>query len=247
MPTGHNRRRITVQNQESAAGKLLALSLFIMLLAFFIVLTALSSYEETRVVPIFQSLEMAFASSLRDSSEQKAAVSGKSEITTGEGTTLERLDALFRSIIPARDVVRNTRTGTLHVRMELETFERATSLLSLEQDFEQKKEDVRQTFILPALVALLRADREGEPYHMDVFLEGDDNPAELMNRNPDKAALEVKKAGVFAQRIEDAGLPQKLIAVGLQKGKSGMVELLFRPYVPFTPLPAGQMEIEGTE
>lgn len=247
MPTGHNRRRITVQNQESAAGKLLALSLFIMLLAFFIVLTALSSYEETRVVPIFQSLEMAFASSLRDSTEQKAAVSGKSDISTSEGTTLERLEALFSSIVPSRDVVRNTRTGTLHVRMDMETFERATSLLSLEQDFEEKKEAARQTFILPALVALLRADRNDAPYHMDVFLEVEDNPAQFMNENPDKAALDIKKAGVFAKRIENAGLPQKLMAVGLQKGEGGMVELFFRPYVPFTPLPAEGIEAGGAE
>lgn len=238
MPIRHSRRRITVQRHESAAGKLLALSLFIMLLAFFIVLTALSSYEETRVVPIFQSLEMAFASTVRNESENKAAVSGRSTLSTGEGTTLERLEALFRSIIPGRQVVRNSRTGTLHVNMDIETFERAITMLSLEQDLEGVREEARETFILPALVALLQAGQQGAPYHMDVLLEVGENPAQLMNSTPDKTMLDMKRVGVFVQRIEDAGLPAKYVSAGLQKGQRGMVELFFRPYVPFSPLPA---------
>lgn len=236
MSEGRRRRRITPQEHESAAGRLLALSLFIMLLAFFIVLTALSSYEETRVAPIFQSLEESFAANLRDKSELKPSVTGRNAGAYGDGTTLEQLEALFTAIIPARNIASNKYEGTLHISMTIEEFERSITLLSLGRDFEEKQEEARNSFILPALVALLQADHKGAPYHMDILLNTGGNPAFLENDNPDKIALDMKRVGAYGRRIEQAGLPQKYMTVGLQEGKTSMIDLFFRPYIPFNPL-----------
>lgn len=236
MSVGRRRRRITSQEHESVAGRLLALSLFIMLLAFFIVLTALSSYEETRVAPIFQSLEEAFAADFRDKTESKSSVTGRNESAHGEGTTVERLESLFTAIIPARNIASNMYEGTLHISMTIEEFEHSITLLSLDSDFEGKQKEAVNSFILPTLIALLRADHKGAPYHMDIVYNVEENPAFLANETPEKTALDMKRVAAYGRRIEQAGLPQKYMTVGLKKGTPGMIDLFFRPYIPFNPL-----------
>ena len=70
----HRRRKISGDSGGSSGGQLLAMSLFIMLLAFFIVLNAISNYENSKVKPVLQSIELTFASKITEEGNDKPYV-----------------------------------------------------------------------------------------------------------------------------------------------------------------------------
>lgn len=230
------RRRVRSSYQESSSGKLMALSLFIMLLAFFIVLNTLSSYEDAKVTPIFESLEAAFASKITEDNDLRPSVTKDREHSINEGSTLDRIQALFRSRIPSKNIDRSKHKGTMQVVMSLELFEQSVMNLSEGRQFGDHDDSGGGALFLPSLVALLRSNQLGTPYHMDIALNISGKPAFLQNNEPQKLSLVMKRASTFTNRIEQAGLPPKLMTIGLQEGKEDTVEILFRPYIPFSPL-----------
>lgn len=232
--------------QQSGGGQVLALSLFIMLLAFFIVLNAISSFEQTKVRPIMQSLEYAFATKLIDQEAPQPSVTKSPEKAQNEGDTLERLKALFSSQIPGSDPRVNRSRGVMHLTVSYEEFE--TAVFSIGQAVDASAEQAAgfSGNFLPMLVALLRNDSVGVPYRMDIMLNLPENPAHLQNQDPEQVAMAMRGLSMLAQKLEDAGLAQKLLSVGLQKGKSGTVDLFFRPHIPFNPLGQGE-KYDGAE
>jgi hypothetical protein len=70
---------------------------------------------------------------------------------------------------------------------------------------------------------------------VDIFLDISNNPAEMKVHEPQKLASEMKRMTRIASKIEEAGLPVKLMTVGLTKGDPGTVELFFRPHFQYNP------------
>jgi hypothetical protein len=230
------RRRIAEVQVRSTSSRVMALSLFIMLLAFFIVLNALSTYEEAKVKPIFESLEAAFASRVDAEGDLRPSVTKSKEHSINEGNTVDRLHALFRSRIPAKDIVKSQHRGTMQVIMGIDEFELIVMSLSEGRKFGEKQESGAGGLFLPTLVALLRSDQLKTPYHMDIVLNLNNKPAYMQNSEPKKLGLSMKRMSSFSKRIEEAGLPSKLITIGMQEGKEDTIELLFKPHIPFSPV-----------
>jgi len=233
------RRRIERGERKSLATQYLSLSLFIMLLAFFIVLNAISQYEEEKVNTVVESLEGAFSSKITQKEDFQPSVTASPEHSVGEGNTPERLEALFKSRIPHNKIIKNDLTGTLHVFVKWEEFKKAVMKLGQQTanaGGNKAQETSSTAFFLPSLVALLRADQMSVPYHMDILLNVGDKPAWLQNQEPQKLARIMKEIGVVAVQLEHTGLPAKLMSAGLKKGKEGLAELYFRPHIPFNPL-----------
>ena len=85
----HNRRRRIEDSGSGKSVQLLSLALFIMLLAFFIVLNAVSTFEPNKVEPIIGSLESTFSTSTSQVAQRRPSVR-PSEVTEdfkGEGST----------------------------------------------------------------------------------------------------------------------------------------------------------------
>ena len=59
------RRRGSAGTAKSVSSQLLGLSLFIMLLAFFIVLNAISNFEESKIKPVMANLSHTFAANMQ--------------------------------------------------------------------------------------------------------------------------------------------------------------------------------------
>ncbi len=238
-----NRRRKTgAGTARSMSAQLLGLSLFIMLLAFFIVLNAISSYEETKVRPIMDSLGEVFSSRLQEDErvEESPSVTEDESKSINEGSALDKMQALFKSQIPSHEAVVSNRKGVMYVKVPFDDFEEA--ILAVGQPSKVKKQEEGEQaqflkgFFLPTLISLVDMDTGNIPYRMDIVLNVNENPARLQNRRPKKLAALMKKMGRIASKIEDAGLPTKLVSVGLQKGEEDMVEIIFRRHIAFNPL-----------
>ena len=51
-----------------------------------------------------------------------------------------------------------------------------------------------------------------------------------------KMSTLISAVGKLSQRLEKQGVPQKLINIGVTKGNPKMVSLVFRKYIPFSPV-----------
>ncbi len=225
------RRRKSIRSDQTGAmaSQILGLSLFVMLLAFFIVLNSISTFDEAKVAPLRQSLEQTFATMLNQSGNLNPSIVKSSDMAFGEGTTLEQIEGLFKSQITGMESVTSTARGTLYVRVPKGDFEAIVNGLG-----DKKPAKATQGFIA-MLVSVLRSEERGAPYRVDIVYNLDENPARIGNREPAKMTEAIKGAAAIAGKIEAAGLPQKLMTIGLQKGDSAFIEMTFSRHIPFDP------------
>lgn len=235
----HRRRKTGAGTAQSMSSQWLGLSLFIMLLAFFIVLNSISSYEAARVSPVMESLGYAFSSRFeRIEAEESPSVTPDESESVNEGSSLDQLQALFKSQIPSHEAIVSHRRGMMYVKVSFDDFEQAVMAVGQRNVPEDQEENTQflKGFFLPTLISLMSMDEDKAPYRMDIILNINENPARLQNQHPKRLAVIMKKMGHIAGKVEDAGLPTKLISSGLQKGEDGMVELIFRHHIAFNPL-----------
>lgn len=229
------------------ASQLLALSLFIMLLAFFIVLNAISSFEESRFQPVLSSLGDTFSSRVNQSDNARPSVTVSPDESIDEGTALERMQLLFNAQIPGQKSAVNNTRGTLHVRVPYEELNEAVMSVGagglasgrVSGTGTGQGQRAGHRMFLPALTALMKGEQVGLFYRVDMVLNIGGNPARMQNHEPLALAAIMKDMGRIGDRLEQAGLPPRLISTGVQQGRSGevgYVDLLFRAHEPFNPL-----------
>lgn len=209
------------------ANQFLALSLFIVLLSFFIVLNSISTFEISKTRPVLESLGLAFRTEKTDplfGLKDMAVIPGEQDFArsmTGQGSALQKIEALFSSHIEGLEVRRNRLGNEMAVRLPFAEFSKQIH----EELAPGKKEDDER--FLPVLVSLMEAgEAQGAPsYRMDMVLETAENPysPSLFSGAGAGASL-----AAIALRLETAGLPANLLGAGLLKGENGMLTLRFR-------------------
>lgn len=210
----------------------LALSLFVMLLSFFIIMNAMSNFEELMSRPVMDSISLAFSTKPSEESLNPSYIPDPSEAFQ-EGDTLEKIDALFRSQITGVEVRRNRLGTVMHMQMPLKKFEKA-----IMGGGPGEPDSAVQSIdgpLLPTLASLLQS--EGAiPHHMDMILTIKDNPARAINETPENILPNIERVAMYAKQLENIGLPRKLVTAGVGQGEAGMIDLYFRRYEPFNPL-----------
>ncbi len=213
------------------ANQFLSLSLFLMLLSFFIVLNSISDFEDNNAVPaVLNSLTLAF------SGQEKGAVGdGPSNIISQyqdkrEGDTLESLDGLFNEHIAGFKAKRNRLGTVLHVSLPMQRFENAVKDVSFD-DLAYAQED-KQSFVT-TLVTLLRSSEKGQPYRVDMVMNISEDPAILSENSPDEFIKYIKRVSALAFNLEGKGLPKKMMSSGLARGTTGIIDLYFYRYKAF--------------
>ncbi len=83
---------------------LMSLSLFIILLAFFIVLNAVSNYSEEKTEKVFDSIDLAFATELIPSTQDNKIMDQSQIQNDGKGDSIENVQDTLRSILPGLDM-----------------------------------------------------------------------------------------------------------------------------------------------
>ncbi len=212
------------------AAHFLSLSLFIMLLSFFIILNSLSSFNEEKARTIQYSLTLAFSSDGAELGLDPSTVDSPSQ-SFKEGDALDKLEGLFNSQISGVKIKRN-RLGTLmKVTISAEDFGRAlfaagsggagseAGILSIED--EQFGE---------MLVSFMDLQKD-VPYQMDMVLHTSEEEGKHDDMSQERK-LEISQTAAYAERLEALGMPKKRITAGIMLGEEGMLDLYFKRYAP---------------
>ena len=230
------RRKINSPAGNADAAQMMNLALFIMLLAFFIVLNAISSFEEVKTQPIVKNLQETFSTDVRFEEESPSIVEDPVE-SIHDGDTIERIESLFQAQISGFKATKSEARGMMFIDVPLSDF--STAVMAIEQeDLSVRRIAPSQAdgaFFLPTLISILKSDEQGRTYRMDMiyYLEG--NPAALQNENPQAVNAVVRRAGQLTRKLEEAGLSQRLMSFSLQKGDPDTITLVFAPHTPFDP------------
>ena len=80
------------------------LSIFIILLAFFIVLNGLSQYSEPKVGQALESLENAFSQSILPEITDKSSMDEREQNSEGQGDAVKELQGVLKSLLPNLDI-----------------------------------------------------------------------------------------------------------------------------------------------
>ena len=233
------RRRRRIETGSSAAAdarQMMTLALFIMLLAFFIVLNTLSSYEEIKTEQVRRSVELAFSNDpqLKD---RQTSVKPDPAKAMKEGHTFDRLEALFEAQIVSFEATQSKSQGIMMVRVPYEKF--STAIMALGQkDLTRypSRRAIAGNFFLPTLVSILRANIDGAPTRMEIITHTKENPAKLQNQAPMDLGKNITQVGEFSRKLIEQGMPNKLVNIGISSGDPDFVDLVFRKYVPFSPV-----------
>lgn len=232
-----NRRRRTAAEGAKNGSLLMNLSLFIMLLAFFIVLNAISTFEENKVRPIMSSVIVTFSGDA-PMQEVMPSITPDPLESLREGATIERIDALFKSQITSYEAQKNESNGVMQIDLPLDVFSSAIMAIGQEDLLNVSPDDQLKgkKFFLPTLVSIMESDQMGVTYRLDIVLHVPANPAQIQNRDPQKLSQVMERGARLTEKLEAAGLGQRLLSVGVSKGDEAMVTLMFRPHEPFSPV-----------
>lgn len=226
------------------ANQFLTLSMFIMLLSFFIILNALASFDDDKSKPVVKSLSLAF--STKEIADDEIANSTIEDVTEEqsfkEGSTIDKIQGLFETQISGIEA-RQNRFGTeMYIRMPINDFEDAIMEPISNQRTKSGVPRVGNVLV-PVLTSLLQGNEDAENmYQMDMLIGVEDNPARLMNQSLQDMNTVIDQSAMFAKRFEESGLPKEYITAGVRKGPVGFVDLHFRPYQPFNPISKSSAE-----
>jgi hypothetical protein len=215
------------------ANQFLALSLFVMMLSFFIILNALSNFEENKSRPVLNSISVAFSNqTLPD--DMTAGTDEEPVDSFNQGDTLDQLEELFRSRISGVETRKNRLGTMMHVRMTVEKFEAGLGTSG-------KKVKVGGSVYKgvggpfeSTLISLLSA-KAIVPYRMDMVLNVKSNPARFQNETPQELQASMQQVADYAQTLQDAGLGKELITAGIGQGPEDTIDLYFNRHAPFNP------------
>jgi len=231
----HKKIQSAPDNAEDGmkSGQLLALALFLMLLAFFIVLNAISSFEEVKVTPAMQSLGQTFGTKYDNLIIMEVTGTQPSEKehideSTGEGSTVEKMQALFESEIAGHKAQINKSDGTLFFKAPYDEF--LDMIMSKEfREANVTSEKAEQAFT-PTFISLLRQEERGRPYRLHIILTVDKTPAHLKNKNPRLLQNTVLRLEEAIKILTDAGLQNRLIDASVsQSSDPDFIEIFIEP------------------
>lgn len=234
--TQHRRRFIGRESAQDVGGaafmkQVTALSLFLILLAFFIVMNTLSEFQEDKTRPVMRSVESAFSSKLdKGQDEENPSILPSQQKSIYEGQTVERIEALFTAQIPGFRANVNRGDGVMFVRVPYQAFRNAVLAVGQTNALAQEDRDgFTGAFFLPTLVALMSAGEAGVPYQMEVLYNIKGNPARQYNRDAQGTKAAMAQIASLSAKINEAGVPAHLMSVGVQHGDKNTVDLYFRP------------------
>jgi len=191
------------------------LALFLIVLAFFILLTSISKREEDRAKAVLGSLGSTFA-------ERSLAVTGPLDYTFGSGvfwksgTLGESLRALFQSTFPLAEISPYQPFGQLAIEAPADAFfVPGGSLLQ-----------ARKTRFLDRLSTILARARPGFVFEVEITVLLSAEAARAAGKSR-RRSLALARAGALALALVDRGVPAARVIAGIGEGPAGMLRLVF--------------------
>lgn len=211
------------------------LALFLIVLAFFILLTSISKREEDRAKAVLGSLGSTF-------SENALVVTGPLDYTFGtgvywtSGAAEKSVRGLFQSTFPLARIPPYQPFGSLVFEVPAdEVFVSGGSLLQ-----------AQETDFLERLATILVHERPGIVFETEIIVFVTPEAARAEGESPARA-LALARAGAFARALVDRGVAPARVSAGIAEGQPGVVRLAFfereaggAPTAPAAPAGVGE-------
>ena len=192
----------------------LFLGLYLVVLAFFILLVTISTLEETKSKKVMDSLSSAFTSIVPPSADLRTFKAKDGDVLAGQEFQ-QQITGIFSTEL-AIDQVETVQPGR---QMRL--------MLAADSLFFQGEDRIRESMypLLDRTVAALSNRPAGLRYDME-FVIGTPTSADGKTM-PTTETLEVKRAGAFARAMNERGIPPDSISVGMRPGHENQIVIWF--------------------
>lgn len=192
----------------------LFLGLYLVVLAFFILLVTISTVEDTKSKKVMDSLSSAFTSIVPPSADLQSFKSKDGDVLAGQEFQ-QQVTGIFSTALGI-DKVETVQPGR-----QMRLLFKADSL------FFQDEARIRPAMypLLDRTVAALSNRPAGLRYDLE-FVIGVPTAADGKTM-PVEETLEVRRAGAFAQEMNARGIPPDSVAVGMRPGHVGEVVIWF--------------------
>lgn len=208
------------------SSQFLILSLFILLLAFFIALTSGADFDENKTDPVIDSLEKVFPVNRLRGNGVPAFVQQTSDVR-GEGDAqvdFDTADAIFSSdSFPFQKRTRRA-DGAFIVTM---TQGELSELLSISAARVTTPMQRQRFFATLSTFLSRKSGRTG--HNLNVILSTPEHPSRLAVTKPDELTKLIRRSEDFALGFQKNGISRDNIISGLQKGQNNDVNLIFTP------------------
>jgi hypothetical protein len=199
------RRRLNDDDVPSSDTSLvMGLSLFIILLAFFIVMGSLSTYTPVKVGDAFDSINLAFSEIVISSEFHKQSMQNDGS-GMGKGDSIKELGAGLRSILPNLNIQTDPRPDggkTMFIRMKKDDF------------------DTLSKTMIPLLIRILN-EKDTAYAHGLTLVSYVRNPFDR------KAKQSLTVLDRNAQKIIDQGLPKYKMSIRMERGNPAFMAFQF--------------------
>ncbi|WP_419902507.1 flagellar motor protein MotB [Kiloniella sp.] len=206
------------QHQDGGDRNYVALlSLKLLLLAFFIMLNAMSSFEEEKARAVLDSVNDTFRGDANQL-ERHATFSNSLGDLDDKAELVAEIERLFESTIPAVEREKGSTQDYLRLRLPVEAM-----FLGEEIDLASGRE-----LLLKRIASSLNGYSDGGGHYEFEFAYG-------VSRNDTSKVIPnlemiLKRSGVVAHEMQSAGLPPNKVVIGLQPESEGFVYFVIRIY-----------------
>ncbi len=191
----------------------LFLGLYLLILAFFIMLVSISTLEEVKSKAAMESLSATFTSILPPSLELTAVVSAEGVVLAGQQFQ-QQITNIFSTTVQITkvDVIQPGRLMRVQLKSEV--------------IFETDRADVRESVhpLMDRIVASISGRPPGLRYDMEFVLT---SPYVNDTDLPTDQTPEMSRAGNFAREMLSRGLPPGSLSVGLEPGDTSNITIWF--------------------
>ena len=195
------------------------LSLNLLLLGFFILLNALSDYEEHRARSVLDSVNDAFDGRI-DLPRRQAPLAGGLGPLEQSNAMMEDLGRLFHSLIPAVRSEHAAERGRLQLELPADTLFRPGGIAL------QPGRDL----LLRRFVAALAGDgRLGLDFEVELLHGAAADGLAAPSAAPG-GTLEMRRLGALVRLLVRLGVPARKLSIGLLPGRPGKVRLVVQAY-----------------
>lgn len=211
----HNKHDFFQKGSSSDGLQIIQLSLFIMLLAFFIVLNITSNFQEERVEPVIKSLYRAFYTDKFPTSMSIAQPDPAIVKSLQQEDAADYIRELFKSDLPGLKLIETNRDDVMLIafdRPEFETFMSSQNVTSFDR----------------LVAALLYLQQKNMPMAIDV----------TVSKKEIQPVQEVYgRLARYAAALEKRGVSEKLISVSTARKTYNDKDVMvtFRPYYGYAP------------
>ena len=194
------------------------LSLYLLVLAFFIWLVSLAQFEGVKSLAVINSLKAHFQAVEKEEKKTDLTALVRGKILNSKEFQ-DVVKGTFSTIIGVEKVDAPTPGRTMRVVMK------SASL------FEKETTKIRENHIplLDRVIAALSGSAPGYHFEMEFIVgsEGDSPTRRTVSQLSNAQSLQMARAGVFVRNMLARGVPPDTVSIGIRKGRPDLIKIYF--------------------